>query len=201
MPDSGSTAGLRLPRVLVATDGREHGNPGPGIGLLLRDLDLGTLVAVAGSLTATSPVVVDLDSVEGLNADAAAAAFVIRELGVDAVMTRRPAVAARAAELGALGLVRIFAFDSTGLGRTLETHPATPGVGTAVSPGPVLAHLTADDLARLPRPVLAYGLVGSAELGQALLDRADAVVVAPAAAGALRAALQALPAGTGAAET
>src|SRR5512146_3036330 len=98
MPISDRPLGPRLPRVLVATDGREQPVPAPGIGLLLRDLDLGTLVAVADSLAAASSLVVDLDSVEGLSTDGSAAAFVIRELGIDAVMTRRPAVAARAAE-------------------------------------------------------------------------------------------------------
>ena len=188
MPIFGS-ADARLPRVLVATDGREQPAPGPGIGLLLRDLDLPALVTVASTLAGVSTLVVDLDSVEGLNADASAAAVAIRELGIDAVMTRRPAAAARAAELGALGLVRVFAFDSTGLGRTLETHPAAPGVGTAVSPGPVLGHLSPDDLVRLPRPLLAYGLIASAALGHVLLERADAVVVASDAAAALRSAL------------
>jgi glycerol-3-phosphate responsive antiterminator len=168
-----------LPRILVASDGREPLLlPEPLLdAVLLRDLDLATLVAASGR--ARTPLAVDLDAVQGLNPDAAAVRFVTGELGIEVLLTRRPAMVAAAAELGALGLLHVFAFDSTGLGRSLEAHPRRPGVGTMISPGPVLAHLLPEDLARLPRPVVAYGLIGSAELARQLLHRADAVVLAP----------------------
>jgi hypothetical protein len=86
------------------------------------------------------------------------------------------------AEAGGLALLHIFAFDSTGLGRSLEAHPRVPGVATAISPGPVLAHLLGSDLDRLPRPVVGYGLIDSAQLARALLGVADSVLVRAACA-------------------
>ncbi len=172
----------RLMPVFVASDGRDPVAPPPGLeaGILLRDLDLLTLVRRAGSIQA--PIALDLDSVEGLNPDPTAARFVIEELGVDLVVTRRPTVALRAVELGRSALLHVLAFDSTGLARSLEGHPGTPGVGTIVSPGPVLDHLLAPDLQRLPRPLVAYGFIDTPERAAGLLRYADAVVVPPACA-------------------
>ena len=121
----------------------------------------------------------DLESVDGLGADDAAARFVVEKLGIRIVMTRRPALAALVAEAGGLGLVHVFAFDSTGLGRALESHPARPRVGTVISPGPVLSHLTAADLERLPRPLVADGLIDAPDRARRLLAVADSVVVSP----------------------
>jgi glycerol-3-phosphate responsive antiterminator len=175
----GSRAAQRataLPRVLVATDGREPDLPAGCHALaILRDLDLPTLVSVAGS--AWPPLGLDIDSVDGLNPDAAAVRFVLDELGIRVVLTRRPAIAARVAESGGLALVHVFAFDSTGLSRSLEAHPGIAGTGTLISPGPVLAHLSPADRERLPRPVVAYGLIDGAELARTLLGYADAVMV------------------------
>lgn len=154
--------------------------PGLGAGVLLRDLDLVTLLAVSGNISET--LVLDLDSIDGLNPDLAAVRFAVEELGVDVVVTRRPAVAAHVAALGRLALLHVLALDSTGLAKSLEGHPRTPGTGTIVSPGPVLAHFLPDDLARLPRPLVAYGFVETAKGARALLERADAVVVSPACA-------------------
>jgi glycerol-3-phosphate responsive antiterminator len=167
---------VSLPRVLVASNGRDlPGSPGPDTGVLLRDLDLETLADVAGM--GMPRMAVDMDSVGGLNADASAVRFVTRRLGIGIVMSRRPAVVARVAELGCLALLRIFAFDSTGLGRSLDGHPRHEGIGTVISPGPVLAHLSAEDLDRLPRPLVAYGLVDTPARALALLRQADAVVI------------------------
>ncbi len=172
-----SRIGELVPRVLAACDGRAALDlPGPVAPILLRDLDLTTL---AGMGSARPPCALDLDSVDGLNPDAAAVRYVIEDLGIGTIATRRPAVAARAAEVGGLGLLHVFAFDSTGLRRTLEAHPGGPRVGTLVSPGLVLSHLGADELARLPRPLVAYGLIGTPARARALLAIADTVVVRP----------------------
>ena len=163
--------------MLVAADGRELRDLPPEVSgaVFLRDLDLPTLVAVARS--ARPPLGLEIESVDGLNPDAAAVRFVVEELGIRVVLTRRTALAQRVIEAGGLALIHIFAFDSTGLSRSLDTHPGAPGAGTVISPGPVLAHLTATDLARLPRPVVAYGLIGSAALALTILRRADSVLV------------------------
>ncbi|MGA3029413.1 MAG: glycerol-3-phosphate responsive antiterminator [Candidatus Limnocylindrales bacterium] len=168
-----------LLRVFVASTGREHisGAGELAVGTLLRDIDLMTLVRVAEA--GPEGIAVDLDSVDGLNADDAGARFVVGRLGIRIVMTRRPALAALVAEAGCLGLVHVFAFDSTGLGRALESRTVPHGVGTVISPGPVLSHMTTDDLERLPRPIVAYGLIDSPDRARRLLTIADSVVVGP----------------------
>lgn len=178
-----SAIGELVPRVLAACDGRVTLDlPGAVAPILLRDLDLTTLAAIG---SARPPCALDLDSVEGLNPDAAAVRYVIEDLGITTVATRRPAVAARVAEVGGLGLLHVFAFDSTGLRRTLEAHPGGPRVGTLVSPGLVLSHLGADELARLPRPLVAYGLIATPARASTLLAIADSVVVKPETAALL----------------
>lgn len=174
-----------LPRILVASDGKTPLDLDEALAraVLLRDLDLATLVQVAEA--ACPPLALDIDSVEGLNADAAGARFVVVELRIAVVLTRRPAIASRVAEFGGLGLLRVLAFDSTGLERSIEGHASLPGVGTAISPGPVLAHLSMENIARLPRPVVAYGLIPTAEIARSLLRLADSVLLAPDIATAL----------------
>jgi glycerol-3-phosphate responsive antiterminator len=174
-----------LPRILVGTDGKTPLDLDEALAaaVLLRDLDLATLVQAAESVQ--PPLAVDIDSVDGLSADAAGAAFVVTRLGIRIVLTRRPAIVSRVAELGGLGLLRVLAFDSTGLARSIEGHVSLPGVGTAISPGPVLAHLSIEDVARLPRPLVAYGLIATAAIARSLLARADSVVLAPDTATAL----------------
>lgn len=166
-----------LLRVFVASTGREQisGAGDLAVGTLLRDVDLMTLVSVAEA--GPEGIAVDLDSVDGLNADDAGVKFVVGRLGIRIVMTRRPALASLVAETGCLGLVHVFAFDSTGLGRALEGRTLPHGVGTVISPGPVLSHMTADDLGRLPRPIVAYGLIDSSDRARHLLTIADSVVV------------------------
>ena len=168
-----------LPSVFIASSGREPlaGVADLGAGILLRDLDLMTLVGVAEAWPEV--IAVDLDNVDGLSADDAGARFVMGRLGIRIVMTRRPALAALVAEAGCLGLVHVFAFDSTGLRRALESHPTRNRVGTVISPGPVLSHLTADDLEHLPRPIVAYGLIDAPDQARQLLKIADSVVVGP----------------------
>lgn len=174
----------RLPRVLVALDGRGFLELPPELGRVafLRDLDLAGLVAAARRGT---PLAVDLDSVDGLAADAAAVRFVVAELGIRVVASRRPSVAEEAVRWGALGLVHVFAFDSTGVARALESHPKGDGTGTIVSPGLVIGHMTGEELAVLPPPVVAYGLIEDEATARRLLELVDAVVVAPAVAVAL----------------
>ena len=172
-----SLAAIRLPRLFVATGGRDDaGLPDAcDAGLLLRDLDLPALIRAADR---TSRVLaVDLDSVEGLNPDSSAARFVTRQLGIEIVATRRPSVAADVVAQGGLALLRILAFDSTGLNRALDGQQLRAGIGSLVSPGPVVAHLSPLDLARLPRPLVAYGLIDTPARARQLWTHAESVVV------------------------
>ncbi len=170
---------IRLPVVYVASDGRHDWEPPSALeaGLLLRDTDLPALIHQASQ--AGPPLAVDIDTVSGLDADQVAVAFVVQRLGIEVVLTRRPQLAAGAAALGGLGLLQVLAFDSTGLLHALVAHPRQARVGTAISPGLVLAHLLPEELSRLPRPILAYGLIHTPDAARSILARADSVVVRP----------------------
>jgi len=183
-PVAGAT---RLPSILIATDGRHAVRPPDGIdgGVLIRDTDLAALVHRVAS--DCPPTAVDIDSVAGLGTDDDALAFVMGRLGIGIVLTRRPQVAARVAELGGLGLVHVFAYDSTGMSRSLETHPRSDRVGSVLSPALVILHLQPDELARIPRPVVAYGLIEDVADARACGEFADAIVVRPAVAAKLAA--------------
>jgi glycerol-3-phosphate responsive antiterminator len=181
-----------LPSVLVASDGRRalHLPDELGAGILVRDTDLGGLVHAAGS--ASPPDAVDLDSIAGLGSDDAAIDFVTGRLGIRIVLTRRPQLAARAAAQGHLGLVHVYAYDSTGMGRSLDGHPRTRNVGSVLSPGLVIAHLREDELSVIPRPLLAYGLIDHVDDARRCLALADSIVLRPAAAARYGASLSAL---------
>ena len=168
--------GIHLPRVLEASDGLADWDPPKGgdVGLLLRDTSLTALTTHARRGQA---VAVDIDSIDGLSDDGAACEFLVRKLGFRIVLAHHQATAAHIAELGALALLRVFAVDSTGLRRSLEGLPRGEGVGSAVSPGLVLPHLGADELALLPRPILAYGLIDRPTDIAACLRCADAIVL------------------------
>lgn len=159
--------------------------PGIDAGVLVRDTDLAALVHRAGS--DCPPLAVEIDSVAGLGSDDAAVDFVTRRLGIRVVLARRPQIAARVAERGHLGLVHVFGYDSTGMARSLESHPRSPGVGSLLSPGLVILHLRPDELAELPRPVVAYGLIDDADDARACLTLADLIVVRPSIAARLAA--------------
>ena len=177
-----SLARPRLPSILVASDGHHavHAPPGVDAGILVRDTDLATLVHRAGS--DCPPQAVDIDSVAGLGIDDYAIDFITGRLAIPIVLTRRPQLAARAAGRGQIGLLHVFAYDSTGLGRSLEGHPRCEGVGSVVTPGLVILHLRDDELAAIPRPILAYGLIDTVEDARACLATVDAIVVRPALA-------------------
>jgi glycerol uptake operon antiterminator len=118
-----------------------------------------------------------VDTVDGLAPDEAAIAFLRDRLGVAIVITRRPPLAARAVGHGLVSLLHVHCLDSTGLEHAMAAHPGAP-VGTVVSPGPILPHLSPGQRARLPRPVVAYGLIAGPEgRDAALAAGADAVVV------------------------
>jgi glycerol-3-phosphate responsive antiterminator len=180
---------IRVPSILVASDGHHavHVPSSLDAGVLVRDTDLATLVHRATS--DRPPQAVDIDSVAGLGSDDYAVDFVTDRLAIPIVLTRRPQLAARAAERGHIGFVHVFAYDSTGLRRSLEGHPRSEGVGSVVTPGLVILHLREDELAAIPRPILAYGLIDSIEDARACLDVADAIVVRPALAAKLAAGL------------
>jgi glycerol-3-phosphate responsive antiterminator len=168
--------GVHLPRVLEASDGRADWVPPRtgDVGLLLRDTSLAATVAHSAR---PYSVAVDIDSVEGLSDDRAACEFLVRRLGFQIVLAHHPATAANIADLGALALLRVFAVDGTGLRSSLESHPSGEGIGSAVSPGLVLPHLGADELALLPRPILAYGLIDRPVDINACMRCADALVL------------------------
>lgn len=180
-------AAVRLPAVLMASDGRHPVYPPPSLdaGVLIRDTDLAALVHRATS--DCPPSAVDIDSVAGLGSDDAAVDFVTGRLGIRVVLTRRPQLAGHAAERGHLGLVHVFGYDSTGMARSLESHPRTAGVGSLLSPGLVIVHLRPDELADLPRPLVAYGLIEDVQDARACQALADAVVVRPGLAAKLAA--------------
>lgn len=168
-----------LPALLVSAShlGAQTAVPS-GCGLLLHDLNLLDLVRL--SARPGQSLAVDVDSIEGLAADEAAIEFLAARLGVTVVITRRPGLAARAPDYGCLALLHVHCLDSTGLDRALATHPGAP-VGTAVSPGLILAHLAPAQRRQLPPPVLAYGLVRRPEERDAALaaGAASVVVVGP----------------------
>jgi glycerol-3-phosphate responsive antiterminator len=176
-----------LPTVLVASDGR-HPVELPralSAGILLRDTDLPVVVSSAAS--STDRLALDLDTVRGLDPGDAAVDFVVGRLGIGIILTRRLQAATRAAEQGALGLLHVLAFDSTGLGRALDGDPRAHGVGCVVSPGLVLMHMPPSDLDRLPRPLVGYGLISDPSDAVACLELADGVVLRAPAAQALEA--------------
>jgi glycerol-3-phosphate responsive antiterminator len=167
-----------LPRVLLSVRDHLPRPPGNDEGLLFHDLRLTELIHL--SANAEHPAAVDLDTVEGLASDSAALTFLSQRLGIRTVITRRPALTLRAVELGCLPLLRIHCLDSTGLERALEGHPGTP-VGTAISPGLILAHLAEGERRMLPQPVLAYGLMRRDEDFDAAWAAGAASVVASGA--------------------
>jgi glycerol-3-phosphate responsive antiterminator len=176
MSRTAATVAWTLPRVLVADDGSPHERvDGIPTGAFLRDLDVEALISRAATLEV--PWAVDLDTIRGLKADESAAAFAVERLGARAVVSRRPTVARAATALGAVGLIAVHAFDSTGLRRIAEVGPAPDGAGAILSPGLVLPHLRADELAILPRPLIAHGLIVRPTDALACLERADAIVV------------------------
>jgi glycerol-3-phosphate responsive antiterminator len=176
-----------LPTVLVAADGRHPVDLPRALsaGILLRDTDLPIVVSFAAS--ATERLALDLDTVRGLDPGDAAVDFVVGRLGIGIVLTRRLQAATRAAEQGALGLLHVLAFDSTGLGRALDGNPGAHGVGSVVSPGLVLMHMPPSDLERLPRPLVGYGLISDPSDAVACLGLADSIVLRAPAAQALEA--------------
>lgn len=170
---------IHLPRFLVADAGRNGTSPPPGLdaAILLRNTDLAALIDAA--LSAETPPAVDLDTVRGLGSDEAAVDFLRRRLSIRIVLTRRPQAASAFAAMGGLALLHVLAFDSTGLRRSLQSHPRTGRIGTVISPGLVLTHMLPSEVALLVRPVVAYGLLSTPDEVQACLERADAVAIAP----------------------
>ena len=172
-----SPAEVRLPRVLVASSAQEPLRLPPigDAGVLYRDVDLPALLGAA--LSTSVPRAVDLDTIRGLVADDDGVAFVMERLAIPIMMTRRPQTAQRVAEAGGLALLHMLAFDSTGVARALDSLPRSRGIGAVVSPGLVLPHMLPSEIRRLPRPLVAYGLIMEAGDIVACLSLADAVVL------------------------
>jgi glycerol-3-phosphate responsive antiterminator len=166
---------VELPRLLVVRGAAgSWPESGPDLGVLVRDVTLEVLAELCAA--PPLPLAVDVDQVEGLGPDLAAARFLAERLGVRSAISRRPGRAALLAEAGILTLLRVGALDSTGIERALASSP--PGVGTAISPGLVLPHLEPRLRERLPRPLLAYGLVRTrAEVAACFESGADAVAI------------------------
>ena len=162
------------PRLLPVRDNLRR-LPQEEEGVLLHSTTLAHLIRLAAE--ARWPLALDLDGVEGLEPGEAAMAFAVQRLGIRILISRRPALMARATVLGCLGLLRVSSLDSTGIERGMDGHPGPP-VGTAISPGLVLAHLPSEQRVELPRPLLAYGLVRRPEeAAAALAAGADSVVM------------------------
>jgi glycerol-3-phosphate responsive antiterminator len=180
---------VRLPRVLVATNAHEPPRLPPlgDVGVLYRDIDLPTLLGSA--LSTAAPKAVELDTVRGLHADEDGVTFVRERLSIQIMITRRPQTAQRVAEMGGLALLHVFAFDSTGVSRALDSLPRSLGIGSVVSPGLVLPHMLPSEVHRLPRPLLAYGLIVEPDDARACLALADGIVVGADAAAVLAHAL------------
>jgi glycerol-3-phosphate responsive antiterminator len=135
----------------------------------------------------------DLDSIEGLQPDEAGVGFAVDVLRAGAVISRRPPAVAAASAWGALGLLRIFALDSTGFRRAIRGLSEVPGAAVALSPGPILAHLDTADRAALPRPLLVIGLIHTAaDIAAARRAGATSVAVDRADLSTLAAPLQRL---------
>jgi glycerol-3-phosphate responsive antiterminator len=150
---------------------------GPDQGVLLHSTTLSDLIRLAAA--ATWPLALDLDSVEGLDPSPAAVTFAVERLGIRVLLSRRPALVAWAQHHGCLPLLRVSCLDSTGFERALAGHPG-PSVGTAISPGLVLAHLQPGQRSRLPRPLLAYGMIRRPEEAAAARRAgADSIVIDP----------------------
>jgi glycerol-3-phosphate responsive antiterminator len=171
-----------LPRILEASGSADPwSSPWRDAGLLLRDTTLPALIGHSGR---AYTVAVDCDSVEGLSDDRAAAEFLVARLGFRIAVTRHAAMAEHVASLGGLALLKVFALDSEGLNHSLEGHPRRPGIGSAVLPGVVLPHLEPELVARLPRPILAYGLlVAPADISECLTIAESVVLRRDAIAG------------------
>jgi glycerol-3-phosphate responsive antiterminator len=166
-----------LPSQLVPA--RDHLPPrlGPDEGVLLHSTSLSDLIRLAAA--ARCPLALDLDSIEGLDPSAAAITFAVERLGIQVLLSRRSALMAWARHQGCLPLLRVSCLDSTGFERALAGHPG-PSVGTAVSPGLVIAHLPPDQRARLPRPLLAYGMIRRPEEAAAARRAgANSIVIDP----------------------
>jgi glycerol-3-phosphate responsive antiterminator len=168
---------VHLPQVLVADGGRRPLALPPlsDVGILYRDIELPTLLAAASG--DPRPKAVDLDTVPGLAGDDHAVDFVMNRLGIRIVLSRRPQTVEQVAQLGGLALLHVLAFDSTGVARSLEGHPRITGVGCVISPGAVLPHMLPSEVARLPRPVLAYGFIVEPDDANRCLALADGIVV------------------------
>ncbi len=165
-----------LPTLFEASEGHAEWVVPPGLdaGLLLRDTTLSALVHHVGR---PYVVAVDVDTVEGLADDDSGLQFVY-ELGFRVLMTRHAHVACRFADMGgAMALMRISALDTSGLDRSIESHPGRAGIGTVLSPGLVLPHIPDAKRILLPRPLVAYGLVNTLEDIAVCLTFAEAVVV------------------------
>ena len=170
-----------LPRILVARDGSSPWRSPAGLdaGPLLRDTTLDLLAAGAESLDRAT---VDIDSVEGLNTDDAGCEFLVRVLGIRSVVTRRPGTAIRLAHLGVQALYHVHAVDSTAFESAVSKHPGLPGIGTVISPGLVALHFSEQQIERLPRPLVAWGFVNTADDTLKCLRGCDAIVVGDEAA-------------------
>jgi glycerol-3-phosphate responsive antiterminator len=168
---------VRLPRVLVATGAHEPMRLPPigDVGVLYRDIELPSLLGAA--LSTGGVKAVDLDTVRGLLPDDDGVEFVMNRLSISIVITRRPQTAQHVAELGGLALLHMLAFDSTGVSRSLDSLPRSLGIGAVVSPGLVLPHMLPSEVRRLPRPLLAYGLIMESTDVVACLSLADGVVL------------------------
>ncbi|MBO0682551.1 MAG: glycerol-3-phosphate responsive antiterminator, partial [Candidatus Dormibacteraeota bacterium] len=92
------------PRLLPVRDNLRR-VPQEEEGVLLHSTTLAHLIRLAAE--ARWPLALDLDGVEGLEPGDAAMAFAVQRLGIRILISRRPALIARASALSCLGLLRV----------------------------------------------------------------------------------------------
>jgi glycerol-3-phosphate responsive antiterminator len=176
-PSQGGRGTTQLPAQLVPVRDHLPRQLGEDEGVLFHSTTLSDLIRLAAG--ARCPLALDLDSIEGLEPSGAAITFAVERLGIHVLLSRRPALMAWARQAGCLPLLWISCLDSTGFERALTAHPGPP-VGTAISPGLVLAHLPVAQRSRLPHPLLAHGLVRrQQDVAAARAAGADSVVIDP----------------------
>ncbi|MBE3560268.1 MAG: glycerol-3-phosphate responsive antiterminator [Ktedonobacteraceae bacterium] len=121
-------------------------------------------------------VYVNIDHVDGINADAAGLHYLARRFHISGIVSHHPKTLLLAKAQDLETIQQIFAVDSTGLESELEAVESGSTDLLSVSPAPVLPYIVAD-LSRLTSlPFIGSGLLSTGEQVQAVL-RAGALGV------------------------
>ncbi|MGI6238017.1 MAG: glycerol-3-phosphate responsive antiterminator [Christensenellales bacterium] len=99
-----------------------------------------------------------IDLAEGLGRDDAAVEWCVRTLGIDGLISTRPALIRRASELGVVTIQRLFLMDSSSFEHGKRLLRATPPEMAEVLPG--IAPKAVRQLCQaLDKPVIAGGMI------------------------------------------